>query len=161
MNHHSFDDSIIPTTLIAHNTTASANSDWISPFTDNANRYYALLNAGAIGTSIDLKVTQAQDSSGTGAKDVTDADGNALAITQMVSADANELRGIDIGPGALDDKNGFKYIRFEVTIAGSCDYSLVGFKYDLRYSGVNSRTLATDYAGVRLYNTGETVANSA
>lgn len=76
----------------------------------------AVLQVGALGASatVDAKVQQASDSSGTGAKDVA-----GLAITQLTKAgtDDNKQVEINIRQEDLDKNNGFRFVRLSVTNA--------------------------------------------
>lgn len=78
--------------------------------------YLAILHVGALGTSatVDAKLQQASDASGTGAKDVT-----GKAITQLTQAgtDANKQVLIDLGGEELDVNNSFSHFRLSVTVA--------------------------------------------
>jgi hypothetical protein len=104
----------------------SANTAWESVWAE-AELYTYTLQCGAIGTSMDAKVTQATDSGGSDAKDVSGA-----AITQLLTADANTYVRLSVGPHALDIKNGFTHCRLEVTASGTCVWSVEGTKSALR-----------------------------
>lgn len=134
MNPHTFHLNSPVQLLIDPADQASANSSWVAPFATGwrAERAVFVLTVGTIAAEeIDFKVTQAQDASGTGAKDVTGA-----AITQISAAGGNEVATIEVGPGALDDANGFKYLRAEVTVdgAGAEPYSVLLVKHRLRHA---------------------------
>lgn len=90
----------------------AATSGWIAAA--EFNKFLALIQAGAFGASatVDAKIQQATDSSGTGAKDVT-----GKAITQLVAAsNANEQAEINLDAQELDVANGFCYIQLSVTV---------------------------------------------
>jgi hypothetical protein len=95
-------------------------SNWVS--VANFHSISALIQTGVLGASatIDAKLRQATDSSGTGAKDVT-----GKAITQIVKASGDnkqatiELRGED-----LDVSNGFAYVALSLTVGTAA--SIVG-----------------------------------
>lgn len=74
----------------------------------------ALLATGVLGASatIDAKLRQASDSSGTGAKDIT-----GKSITQLVKAsnDNNQVL-INVRPEDLDVDNGFTHVALSVTV---------------------------------------------
>jgi hypothetical protein len=77
----------------------------------------AVLQAGALGASatIDAKLQQASDSSGTGAKDVT-----GKAITQLTQAGtdkSNKQVVINCRTEDLDVANNFSHVRLSVTVA--------------------------------------------
>jgi hypothetical protein len=113
---------------------ASSNSSWVAPFADGGFSGVAtfFLTVGAITQNVTFKLTQAQDSSGTGAKDIT----GAVLATAFTSSTDNATRSIAVQPGALDDANGFKYIRAEVTVSGGASeiYGVQLVLGDLRYN---------------------------
>lgn len=95
------------TPRLANNTTVA--SAWFS--VQNARRLFALLNLGVTDTTVDAKIQQATDSSGTGVKDVTGA-----AITQFSATDDGKAASIDLETDRLDHNNGFYYVRLLITI---------------------------------------------
>lgn len=75
----------------------------------------ATIITGVLGASatVDAKLQQAQDSSGTAVKDIT-----GKAITQIVKASGdNKIALINVRDTDLDVTNGFTYIRLTVTVA--------------------------------------------
>ena len=63
--------------------------------------------------TLDAKLQQAQDASGTGAKDLT---GKAISqLTQAASGSARQAL-INVRPEDLDVTNGFAYVRLTVTV---------------------------------------------
>ena len=88
-------------------------SGWVAVAT--LGRVYAALNIGAITGSgtVDAKIQQASDSSGTGAKDVS-----GTSMTQIVgSANSNKQVTIEVRPAQLDMANNFTHVRLSVTTA--------------------------------------------
>jgi len=93
-------------------------------------RYLAILKVGALGASgtVDAKLEQATDASGTGAKDVT-----GKAITQLTQAgtDSNKQVLINLHPSEdLDIDNNFDHFRLSVTVAVAAsliDGTVLGF----------------------------------
>jgi len=74
----------------------------------------ALLQTGVLGTSatIDAKLRQATDASGTNAKDIT-----GKSITQIVKASGdNKQATIEVRGEELDVTNGFAYVALSVTV---------------------------------------------
>ncbi len=109
-------DAINPVSQAAGTVTTG----WISAA--NFERFLALITTGVLGASatVDGKLQQAQDSSGTGAKDITNK-----AITQIVKASGdNKMAMIDCRDDELDVTNGFCYIRLSLTVGTAA--SLVG-----------------------------------
>lgn len=83
----------------------------------------AVIQTGVLGASatVDAKIQQATDSSGTSAKDITGA-----AITQIVKGASSDgkVAQINLRTEALDINNGFNYIRMSITVGTAA--SLVG-----------------------------------
>lgn len=73
--------------------------------------FLAHVGAGTVGTSVDLKIQQATDASGTGAKDIS-----GKAITQLVAA-GSAL--INVRASDLDIDNGFSHIAMVLTTVGA------------------------------------------
>jgi hypothetical protein len=87
-------------------------SGWVSMA--NFHSIAALIQTGVLGASatIDAKLRQATDSSGTGAKDIT-----GKAITQIVKATGdNKQAMIEARSEDLDVNNGFTYVALSVTV---------------------------------------------
>lgn len=93
-------------------TSTTVTSGWIDATVFH--NYMALIVSGTLGASatVDAKLQQASDNSGTGAKDVT-----GKSITQLVKAsnDDNEVT-IDLKQEDLDFANGFKFFRLSITV---------------------------------------------
>jgi hypothetical protein len=134
-NVHTFNGSNKVQLLIPCADNGDVNTSWVNPFSDGegAERAVFLISVGTVGAQLDMTLYQAQDASGTGRKIITDA-----AITQVSSANDEKVATIEIGPGALDDPNGFKYVRAEVVVAGSAteEYTVLLIKHRLRYPGI-------------------------
>lgn len=76
--------------------------------------FMALINTGILGASatLDVKVQQAQDSGGTGVKDIT-----GKAITQIVKASGDGKQAmINFRAQDLDQLNGFSFVRVTATV---------------------------------------------
>jgi len=76
-----------------------------------ASNFLAHVGAGLVGTSVDFKIQQATDSSGTSAKDIS-----GLAITQL-TATGSAL--INITASDLDTDNDFTHIAMVLTTVGA------------------------------------------
>lgn len=104
----------------------SVVSGWISAA--NFERFLAVIQTGVLGASatVDAKIQQASDSSGTGAKDIT-----GKAITQIVKATGDSKQALINVQGAdLDVANGFCYIQLSLTVGTAASLvaaSLFGF----------------------------------
>lgn len=89
----------------------------------------AIIKAGTLGASatLDAKLVQATDSSGTGAKDIA-----GKAITQLTQAgtDADKQAIINCFASELDINNGYRYVAISMTVAtatSDADAVLLGF----------------------------------
>ena len=90
----------------------SVTTGWVS--VSNFLSFLALISTGIMGASatLDAKVQQAQDSGGTGAKDIT-----GKAITQIVKASGDGKQAlINFRAQDLDQLNGFSYVRVSATV---------------------------------------------
>ena len=90
----------------------TVTTGWIS--TANHERLLAVIQTGVLGTSatVDAKLQQATDASGTNAKDVT-----GKAITQIVKASGdNKQAEINLRAEELDVNGGFGFVRLSLTV---------------------------------------------
>ena len=122
------------------NTAATYTTGWINMGLFEA--IQAIILAGALGTSatLDAKLQQATDSSGTGAKDIS-----GKAITQLTEAggDSDKQAIINCRSDELDVNNGFSHVRLSMTVAtASSDSGAVVLGHHARYQP------ATDIASV-------------
>jgi hypothetical protein len=84
----------------------------------------AMIATGVLGASatLDAKLQQASDSSGTGAKDIT-----GKAITQIVKASGdNKQAFINVRPEDLDVDNSFAFVRLSVTVGTAASLIFAG-----------------------------------
>ncbi len=105
--------------------------------------FMAIVFAGTLGSSatLDAKIEQATDSSGTGAKDVT-----GKAITQMTQAgtDSDKQAIINVKQSDLDIANSFTHLRLTVTVAtASSDAGAVLLGFDPAYGAASDYDAAT------------------
>lgn len=91
---------------------ATVTTGWVSM--KDAKRLIAIIVTGVLGAAatVDAKLQQATDTSGTGAKDIS-----GKAITQLVKAsnDNNEAV-INLADDELDIANGFNSVRLSLTV---------------------------------------------
>lgn len=90
----------------------TVTSGWVS--VANHERFLALVQTGVLGASatVDAKIQQATDSSGTNAKDIT-----SKAITQIVKASGDNKQAlINLRAEELDSNNGFNYVQLSITV---------------------------------------------
>ena len=103
---------ILATIDPASQAAGAISSGWVS--VANHLGFLALVQTGVLGTSatVDAKLQQALDSSGTGAKDIT-----GRAIIQIVKATGDNKQAlINLKPEDLDTVNGFGFVRVTVTV---------------------------------------------
>lgn len=107
------------------------------------NKLMAIIEVGTLGASatIDAKLRQAQDSSGTGVKDIT-----GKAITQLTQAgtDDDKQAIINLDASELDVENGFEYVQISLTVGtatSDCGAMLLGL--EPRYGPANDNDLAS------------------
>ena len=96
-------------------------------------RFMAIVMAGTLGSSatVDAKLEQASDGSGTGAKDIT-----SKAITQLTQAGTGSDKQaiINLRPEELDTANDFTHFRLSVTVAtATSDLGALVLGLDARY----------------------------
>lgn len=90
----------------------AVSTGWVNM--GNFEAMLAVLDVGAFGASatVDAKLQQALDSSGTTPKDIT-----GKAIVQMLAAGGNNKQvTIDVRETDLDTNNGYCYVRLTVTV---------------------------------------------
>lgn len=93
-------------------TASTVTSDWVSM--GDFESLMAVVMAGTLGTSatVDAKLEQATDSSGTGAKDIS-----GKAITQLVKASNDDDQAIiNCRAEDLDLDNNFDHVRLSITV---------------------------------------------
>ena len=96
----------------ATQAAGAVSTGWVS--VANHLGFLALVQTGVLGTSatVDAKLQQALDSSGTGAKDIS-----GKAITQIVKATGDNKQAlVNVKPEELDTVNGFGFVRVIVTV---------------------------------------------
>ena len=112
------------------------SSGWVP--VANHHGFLAVVQTGVLGTAatVDAKLQQATDTSGTGAKDIA-----GRAITQIVKATGdNKQVLINVKPEELDTVNGFSFVRVTVTVGVAA--SITG----AQLLGVNPRFAPADAA---------------
>ena len=125
---------ILATIDPASQGAGSLNTGWVS--VANHLGFLALVQTGVLGTSatVDAKLQQALDSSGTGAKDIT-----GRAIIQIVKANGDNKQAlINLKPEDLDTVNGFGFVRVTVTVGVAASIT------SAQWLGVNPRYAPAD-----------------
>jgi hypothetical protein len=115
----------------ASHGAGAVSTPWISMATFFS--MMALIQAGALGASatVDAKIEQAKDATGTDAKDVT-----GKAITQLTQADGDDNKQaiINIGQRDLDMANDFDHVRLTLTVGtAASQVAAVLLGVDARY----------------------------
>ncbi len=123
--------------------TTARTSNWTS--LKQFDRAMAIVLAGNITGTIDAKLQQATDSSGTGAKDIANKAVNTFAAT-----DDNEQAVINVRGSELDLDNGFDHIALVVTPTGGTANVISGILlgFDPRFGPAsdNDATTVNDIA---------------
>ncbi len=93
---------------------STVTSGWIAA--SKFHRFMAVVMAGTLGASATLnaKLEQATDSSGTGAKDIT---GKAITALTQAGTDDDKDAIINLRPDELDLDNSFTHFRLSCTVA--------------------------------------------
>lgn len=109
------------------NTAATYLTGWVSM--EDFEALLAIIMAGDLGTSATLnaKLRQATDSSGTSAKDIT---GKAITALTEAGTDSNKQALINVRREELDIANGFTHVALSMTVATATSDSgavLLGF----------------------------------
>jgi hypothetical protein len=132
--------SVLATIDPSNQASGTATTGWIS--VANYHGLLAEVQTGALGTSatLDAKLQQALDSTGTGAKDIT-----GKSITQLTQAASGSNRQvlINVKPEELDTVNGFGFVRLSVTVgvaASMTTAQLIGV--NPRYAPADSQNQA-------------------
>ena len=118
--------SVLATIDPASQAVGTVTTGWISA--GNHHTLLAFVQSGVLGTgaTLDAKLQQATDASGTGAKDVT-----GKAITQIVKATGDNKQAlINLRPDDLDITNGYAFVRLSLTVAVAASLTaaqLLGF----------------------------------
>lgn len=118
--------SVLATIDPASQAVGTVTTGWISA--GNHHTLLALVQSGVLGTgaTLDAKLQQATDASGTGAKDVT-----GKALNQIVKATGDNKQAlINLRPDDLDVTNGYAYVRLSMTVAVAASLTaaqLLGF----------------------------------
>ena len=119
----------------------TVTTGWVDATTFH--NFMAIALAGTLGASatLDAKLEQATDSSGTGAKDIA-----GKAITQLTKAGSDDDKQaiINLRPDELDVNSDFTHFRLSVTIAtATSDVGGLIVGMDPRYDNASANDLAS------------------
>ena len=123
--------SVLATIDPAAQAAGTVTTGWIA--VANHHGFLVLIQTGVLGTSatVDAKLQQAADSTGTSAKDIT-----GKAITQIVTASGDNKQAlINVRPEDLDTVNGFGFVRLSVTVGVAASQTAA------QVLGINGREL--------------------
>ena len=122
------------------NTAAAYTSAYVSMSTFN--QVLAIVQTGTLGSSatVDFKLVQATDSSGTSVKDIS-----GKAITQLVKASNDDDQAvINCRSEELDVANGFDYVAMVMTVGtATSDTSAIMLGMTPRYAPASDNDLAS------------------
>ena len=132
--------SVLATIDPSNQAAGTATTGWIS--VANYLGFLAEVQTGALGTSatLDAKLQQALDSSGTSAKDIA---GKAITQLTQAASGSNRQALINVKPEELDTVNGFGFVRLSVTVgvaASMTSAQLIGV--NPRYAPADSQNQA-------------------
>jgi len=126
--------SVLATIDPASIAAGTVTTGWVSAA--NHHNLLAVIQTGALGTAatLDAKLQQASDSSGTGAKDIS-----GKAITQIVKASGDNKQAlINLRPEELDVNGGFAYVRLSLTVGTAASLA------SAQLLGINPRYASAD-----------------
>lgn len=127
---------ILATIDPSNQAAGAATTGWISAAEHHA--LLAIVQTGVLGTgaTVDAKLQQALDATGTGAKDIT-----GKAIAQIVKASGDNKQAlINVKPEELDTVGGFGFVRLSVTVAVAASQTAA------QVLGINPRELPAQTA---------------
>tara|TARA_R110000824_G_C15085400_1_gene664832 strand:- start:18 stop:494 length:477 start_codon:yes stop_codon:yes gene_type:complete len=116
-------------------------SDWGSLAIFGSVLAQVLVGTMASSSTVDVKLQQASDSSGTGAKDIT-----GKAITQLTQAgtDSDKQALINCRADELDVDNSFNYVRIHMTVGtAASDSGCVLLGFDARNAPASDNDLTS------------------
>ncbi|PPU93741.1 hypothetical protein [Xanthomonas albilineans] len=97
----------------------TAQTDWIA--VSNLHRLLALIVVGAnVGGVLNAQLLQALDATGTNAKPITAANGQAKALTPITIGNAANLQAlIDCSVDELDTNNGYAFVQLQIALSSA------------------------------------------
>ncbi len=128
--------SILATLDPSNQAAGAATTGWIS--VADHHTLLAIVQTGVLGTgaTVDAKLQQALDVTGTGAKDIA-----GKAIAQIVKASGDNKQAlINVKPEELDTVGGFGFVRLSVTVAVAASQTAA------QVLGINPRELPAQTA---------------
>lgn len=102
----------------ANQPAGTVATAWIP--VQNFHTFLALIGTGVMGTNgtLDAKIRQAQDASGTGAKDLP---GKAITTIQAASG-ANVQALVNFRSGDVDTNNGYAFVQLSLTVGTAASF---------------------------------------
>lgn len=123
------------------NAAGTLETGWINM--SDFQSIMAVIMAGTLGSSatLDAKLEQATNSSGSGAKDI---DGAAISQLTQAGTDSDKQAVIQCNAEDLDLVNGFTHVRLSMTTAtASSDSAAIVLGLDPRYAPASAHDLAS------------------
>lgn len=120
-------------------TAAAHSTGWVKA--SDYQQFLAIIAVGTLGASatVNAKIEQATDGSGTGVKDVT---GKAITELTQAGSDSDKQAMINFTPEDLDRDNDFDYVRLTVTVGvATSDGGAVLLGFESRYGGAHDATV--------------------
>ena len=124
----------------ANKAIAAHTTAWTSMASHQRAIYVVRVGVMAAASTLDFKLQQATDSSGTSAKDIS-----GKAITQLTQAggDGSDTVAIELHTEDLDVDGGFDYIRGYLTVTGNTVYcEVIPIKFAANYPPVSPSAVA-------------------
>lgn len=122
-------------------TASTVTTGWIAA--KDFLTFMAIVMAGTLGSSatLDAKIEQASDGSGTGAKDV---DGKAITQLTQAGTDSDKQAIINLRADDLDVANGFTHFRLSMTVGtATSDAGAIVLGLDPVYGNASDNDAAT------------------
>lgn len=124
----------------ANKTPAAHNTAWTSMANHQRAIYIVRVGSMAATSTLDFKLQQATDSSGTDAKDIS-----GKSITQLTQAggDGSETVVVELRTEELDVDGGFDYVRGVLTVGTANVYcECIPIKFAANYPPVSTSALS-------------------
>ncbi len=127
--------SVLATVDPVSQSAGTVTTGWI--FAGNHHNLMALLQTGTMSASstLDAKLQQAMDSSGTSTKDIS---GKAITQITQAASGSNKQAIINLRTDDLDLLNGFSYVRLSITVGTAASLAAA------QVLGVNPRFASAD-----------------
>ena len=121
----------------------AGQSAWIS--VGNFHRLLALVDTGAnMNGILNAQLLQALDATGTGAKPITGANGQAKALSPIAAGTSANIQAlIDCSVDEMDTNNGYAFVQLQVTGSSAGLFAGLLLGINARFEPANSLTAAS------------------